>query len=254
MDRGEGDQGDGDALVVARSLRASVGLLAMEWLVAPSTFAASEAAGGPPGMAGYAVGRWGGLGDVPVDNVVGAAFFWEPSAVHRLWAEGCATTDPRDGARLWAGICAEWGEERLGDFAGAGRLGELLDTVVAAADPANAPLFVAWRDLTTAAPGPGRTFQLAQTMRELRFSRHCVAIQASGLTPLEAILAGPAPGSAAMFGWTGPFPDVGHLAERREHAEALTDRIHARDLDVLRAGERAELRELAKAARAHATG
>ena len=44
MDRGDGDQGDGDALVVARSLRASVGLLAMEWLVAPSTFAASEAA------------------------------------------------------------------------------------------------------------------------------------------------------------------------------------------------------------------
>ena len=28
-------------------------------------------------------------------------------------------------------------------------------------------------------PGPARTFQLAQAMRELRFSRHCVAVQAA---------------------------------------------------------------------------
>jgi hypothetical protein len=191
---------------------------------------------------------------VPVDNVVGAAFFWEPSTVRALWADGGTVVAPREGALIWAGICAEWGEQKLGDFEGAIRLGELLDTVVAAADPANAPLFVAWRELTTAPPGPGRTFQLAQTMRELRFSRHCVAVQATGLTPLEAILAGPAPGSAAMFGWTEPFPDVTALAPRREEAESLTDRLHARDLDVLSPDERAELRTLAKAARSHAAG
>ena len=40
--------------------------------------------------------------------------------------------------------------------------------------------------------GPSRTFQLAQTMRELRFGRHCVAVQAAGMGPLEAILSGPA--------------------------------------------------------------
>ena len=55
-----------------------------------------------------------------------------------------------------------------------------------------------------------------------------------------------------MFGWPRPYPDVSGLAEVREEAEALTDRLHAPDLDVLDDGERAELRELAKAARAHA--
>ena len=88
-------------------------------------------------------------------------------------------------------------------------------------------------------------------MRELRFSRHCVAVQAAGLGPLEAILAGPAAFSAKMFGWPEPYPDVGDLTEMREEIEAHTDRLHAADLDVLTDPERAELRDVAKAARAH---
>ena len=243
-----------DATAVARSLRASIGLLAMEWLTAPSTFEKGVAAGLPAGMPAYAVGRWGVLGDVPVDDVVGAAFFWEPATVRTLWNEGTAVVAPAEGARVWGRICAEWGEDRLGDFAVSTRLGELLDPVVDGAAADNAPLFVGWRQQVTAPAGPGRTFQLAQAMRELRFSRHCVAVQAAGLTPLEAILAGPAPGSAAMFGWPEPYPDVTGLAGIREEIEGHTDRLHARDLAVLGPDERAELRELAKAVRAHASG
>ena len=101
-------------------------------------------------------------------------------------------------------------------------------------------------------PGPARTFQLAQVMRELRFSRHAVAIQAAGIGPLEAILSGPAGAwNAKMFGWPEPYPDVADLVEAREAAEAATDQMHAADLDVLTDDERADLRDLAKAARAH---
>jgi hypothetical protein len=238
-----------DSVTVARSLRGSIGMLAMGWLTAPSTFTQGRDRGMPDGMAAYAVGRWGVLGDCPVDNVVGAAFFWHPDTVRELVATGRAAISPSAGGAIWADICAAWGEEHLAGFAGADRLGELLERVVVAAEPLNAPLFVGWRDAVTAPPGPGRTFQLAQAMRELRFSRHCVAVQAAGVGPLEAILAGPAPFSAAMFGWPEPYPEVGGLGGVREEIEAHTDRLHARDLDVLGAADRAELRELAKAAR-----
>ena len=103
-------------------------------------------------------------------------------------------------------------------------------------------------------PGPGRTFQLCQTMRELRFGRHAVAVQASGMTPLEAILSGPAgEWNAEFFGWPKPYPEVAELAEERDAIESHTDRLHAPDFETLTDDERAELRELAKAARGHAS-
>ena len=241
-----------DAITLARSFRGSIGMLAMDWLLAPSTIAAGAERGMPDGLASYAVGRWGALGDCPVDNVVGAAFFWDPATVRDLVAEGRRVIEPIEGARIWSDICAAWGDEHLAGFDGAERLGELLQRVVDHAAPVNAPLFVGWRDLVDAPAGPGRTFQLAQAMRELRFSRHCVAVQAAGITPLEAILAGPAAFSAKMFGHPEPYPDVGHLAGVREEIEADTDRLHGRDLELLSDPERAELRVLAKAARTHA--
>jgi len=227
-------------------------MLAMHWLMAESTMEEGARRGMPEGFPAYAVGRWGALGDCPVDNVVGAAFFWEEGMVRSLVTEGRAMIAPAEGAAIWADICAAWGNDHLGEFDGAVRLGELLQPVVDGADPANAPLFVGWRDLVNAPAGAGRTFQLAQAMRELRFSRHCVAVQAAGVSGLEAILAGPAAFSAKMFGHAEPFPDVSHLGAVRDEIEAHTDRLHARDLEVLSDSERAELRELAKAAREHA--
>ena len=145
------------------------------------------------------------------------------------------------------------GAEKLAGMEGVERLGEILEKVVASASPLGAPLFVGWRDMPRPADaGPARTFQLAQVMRELRFSRHAVAIQAAGIGPLEAILSGPAGAwNAKMFGWPEPYPDVADLVEAREAAEAATDQMHAADLDVLTDDERADLRDLAKAARAH---
>lgn len=243
-----------ETTAIARSMRGSVGMLAMDWLLAESTMTAAAERGMVEGMGAYAVGRFGVLGDCPVDNVVGAAFFWEPSKMRSMVAEGRAVTAPSDGARIFADICVEWGDERLGDFDGAVRMGELLERVVDAAHPFGAPTFVGWRDMgLPETPGGGRTFALAQTMRELRFARHCIAVQAAGMGPLEAILSGPAgEWNAELFGWSKPYPDVGDLAQARDEIESATDRLHAPDFECLTPDERGELRELAKAARAHA--
>ena len=228
-------------------------MLAMEWLMAPSTLEKAEARGMPSGQAAYAVGRLGVLGDCPPDNVVAAAFFWQPDHMRQMVAEGRAGIAPAEGAKIYAAICAEYGEEKLAGMDGVERLGELLERVVDAASPLGAPTFVGWRDQDRPAAGPARTFHLAQVMRELRFGRHTIAVQAAGMGPLEAILSGPAgEWNAEFFGWQRPYPDVSDLGEQREEIEAATDRLHAPDLDVLTDDERAELRGLAKAARGYA--
>ena len=244
-----------DSITVARSMRGSLGMLAMNWLLAPTTQKKAEEAGMGEGLRAYAVGRLGVLGNCPADNVVGAAFFWEPHYMKSMVEEGRATFDPIEGGKVWARICQEYGTEALADFDGAARLGELLERVVQHAEPQGVPTFVGWRDQQLPQEvGPAKTFQLAQCMRELRFWRHAIAVQSLGMGPLEAILSGPAgEWNAEFFGWPKPYPDVSHLESARDEIETLTDRLHAPDFECLNDDERAEVRDLSKAARMHAT-
>ena len=242
-----------ETTAIARSMRGSIGLLAMDWLMAPSTTTTAAERGLPPGTAGYAMGRLGVLGDCPPDNVVAAAFFWHPDTMRSAAIEGKAAISPAEAASVYRDICEAWGERALDGFDGSARLGELCERVVNHASPLGAPTFVGWRDQPLPAPGNGRTFQLCQTMRELRFGRHTVAVQAAGMSPLESILSGPAgEWNAEFFGWPKPYPDVSGLADRRNEIEDATDRLHAPDFECLTPDERAELRQLAKDARAHA--
>ena len=244
-----------DSKTVARSMRGSIGMLAMAWLMADSTKAIAAERGMGEGNGAYAIGRLGVLGDCPPDNVVAAAYFWEPGLMRSMVAEGRAAMSPSEGAAIYGEICQQWGAKHLDGMEGVERLGELLERVVDNADPHGAPTFVGWRDLPRPdSAGPAHTFLMAQTMRELRFGRHAVAVQAAGMGPLEAILSGPAgEWNAEFFGWPKPYPDVSDLADRREAIEARTDELHARDFELLTDDERAELRDLAKAARACAT-
>lgn len=244
-----------DALSLARSMRGSIGMLAMHWLMAASTTTKAVAAGMPADpLEAYSVGRFGGLGDCPVDNVVGAAFFWEPGFLREKVRAGRAVTAPKDGAAIFRRICQEWGAEHLDGFGGSGRLGGLAERVVRDASPLGAPTFVAWRDQPLPPEGPARTFQLCQTLRELGFARHCTAVQASGMSPLLAIMSGPTGAwNAKFFGWPAPYPDGAPFADARKAVEAAGNVLHAADFDTLAEAERDEFRDLAKAALAHAT-
>ena len=242
-----------DSLSLARGMRGSIGMLAMHWLMAPSTTTKAVAAGMPPGLPGYAIGRLGVLGDCPVDNVIGAAFFWEPEFLAEQVRKGREVMSSADGAVIFARICQGWGEDHLDGFEGSARLGELAEKVVNTASPLGAPMFAGWRAQDLPSPGPGRTMQLCQTMRELGFSRFCTAVQAARMSPLVAIMSGPTGAwNAEMFGWPQPYPDGEPMAEARNEVEAHANLLHADDFDVLTDDERAEFRQLAKAARDHA--
>ena len=239
---------------VAKSMRGSIGMLAMHWLLAPSTTEQAVEAGMPDGIAGYAVGRLGVLGDCPVDNVVAAAFFWNPTYLAEQTRTGRALLHPNEGAAIYAKICQKWGEDHLKGFDGIERLGELAERVVNNASPLGAPLFVGWRDQTLPEPGAGRTMQLCQTMRELGFSRFCSAMLGSQLSPLEAIMSGPTGvWNAELFGWEAPFPDGEPHQDLRKEIEVHANELHARDFEVLSPEEREEFVALCKQARNHAT-
>ncbi|MCP4227421.1 MAG: hypothetical protein GY773_29090, partial [Actinomycetia bacterium] len=232
-----------DSLSLARSMRGSVGMLAMHWLMAPSTNHKAKAEGMPEGIAGYTIGRLGVLGDCPVDNVVGAAFFWEPGYLETQTRAGRAVMSPAAGATVYARICQEWGTDHLDGFEGTVRLGELAQQVVDTASPLGAPMFVGWRDQPLPEPGPGRTMQLAQTLRELGFSRFCTAVLAAQMSPLEAIMSGPTGAwNAEMFGWPQPYPDGEPMSEARDEIEAHANHLHAADFEVLTDDERVEFR------------
>ncbi len=242
-----------DSLSLARNMRGSIGMLAMHWLMAPSTNAKAKAAGMPEGIAGYAIGRLGVLGDCPVDNVVGAAFFWQPDYLAAQTRAGRAAMSPSEGATIFTRICQEWGADHLDGFEGTLRLGELARRVVDAASPLGAPMFAGWRDQPLPDPGPQQTMQLAQTLRELGFSRFCTAVLAAQMSPLEAIMSGPTGAwNAEMFGWPQPFPDGEPIVEARTKIEEHANRLHATDFEVFTDEERTEFRELARAARNHA--
>ncbi|MDH3294856.1 MAG: hypothetical protein OER95_11115 [Acidimicrobiia bacterium] len=242
-----------DSRELAGRMRGSVGLLAMHWLMAPSTSRKATAAGMPGGLAAYAIGRLGVLGDCPIDNVVGAAYFWEPDFLTAQVKAGRAVMSPGEGAAIFARICQEWGEDHLDGFDGTRRLGELTEKVITEASPLGAPLFVGWRDQPLPEPGAGRTMQLCQTLRELGFSRFCVAVQAAGMSPLEAIMSGPTGAwNAEMFGWPEPYPDGAPLTDARNEIEADANRLHAADFEVFTGDERTEFRQLTRAARDHA--
>lgn len=240
------------ALDAAHALAGPVGDLGSRWMLHPDTLEPAKEVGYANGLLYYAAGRGGVLGDVDADVVTAAFGFFPASLVQQIWPAGIAVEGARAAARRYATACAAFGRARLAGVDGLERLAELAERVVAGADVAGLPLFAGWRAEPLPDDAPGRAYQLIHVLRELRGSVHIVAVVASGLSPLDAILTSPTggPEQAKLFGWPEPFADTSALAEQRAAAEALTDQLMARHLEVLDPDERGELVELVRSMRA----
>ncbi|MBJ7368047.1 MAG: hypothetical protein JHC65_06275, partial [Ilumatobacteraceae bacterium] len=132
------------------------------------------------------------------------------------------------GAQRFADACAAYGRKRLSDTADLDRFIELAEKVIAAVPISGHSLFVGWRVLPRPIDNAAHAYFLMHLLREWRGSAHIMAVAASGLTPVEAILtryfdSGEGVETATKFGWPPPFADVGHLVATRAAAEKLTD-------------------------------
>lgn len=198
---------------------------------------------GLSGWAFHVAGRAGALGDVRSETVAAVLGFIAPEAVADGWDGARRVADPTEIAAQNLVECCRWGVENLGGFARLARLVELAQRVVDAADPAGLPLFAAWRVMPVPDESPGaRAAQLLLLLREHRASAHVLAVRASGMTPMEALIAGPEGESGAIgYGWSPPYPPAGPLVRRALWAEAVADGITAGAYAVLTSVERVEL-------------
>jgi hypothetical protein len=206
---------------------------------------------GLTGWAFYVAGRAGALGDVGPDTVAAAMAFIAPEAVRDGWEAAGKVASPHAVAGYNLGECCRWGRENLEPFYGLPRLVELVERVVSEADPAGMPLFAAWRAMPVPETSLGaRAAVLLHLLREHRGGAHILAVRASGLSPLEAIVSGPdGEAGATAFGWQPPYPAFALLVRRRTWAEALTDRVAGEAYRTLGPAERRELVQLLEAAR-----
>lgn len=207
---------------------------------------------GLSGWAYYVAARAGALGDVRPDTVAAALGFIAPEAVADGWEAAAKMLAPSEVAARHLDECCRWGAEMFADFARLDRLLDLAQRVVLAADAAGLPLFAAWRAMPVPDDAPGaQAAILLHLMREHRAGAHVVAVRASGLTPLEAVIAGPDGETGAVaFGWQPPYPPAGPLIRRRLWAEAVTDSITGQSFAVLDTAERVELVGLIESLRA----
>ncbi|MFZ0323846.1 MAG: hypothetical protein WAN48_06910 [Actinomycetes bacterium] len=241
------------ARATAVAAKAPIGDLGGNWMTGPDEERATKDAG-LVGWQLYFLGRHGVLGDVDPDVVTSAAYFFPADVVRSQWQAARAVLSPDAAMRRYLAICHAWGERHLTGFAGADRLSDLAQQVADGADVAGLPLFAGWRAVAVPGTTPARCAHLMHVLREHRGACHGVAVVASGLSPLMAVLANQrGEDNAVEYGWQPPFPSVtAQDRQLRERVEVLTDDLVAPAYESVDRRERGLLLELLAAAHAHA--
>jgi helix-turn-helix protein len=190
---------------------------------------------GLTGWAFFVAGLGAALGDVPAEIVTASVGFISPDAVRDAWDSARRIRPIDEIAALNFAECRRWGREKLDGFGATPRLADLAAQAVASVDATGMPLFAAWRaaseamlaEPTDREKSPGATVAvLLHLLRHHRAAAHVLAVRAAGLTPLQAVVAGPDGESGAIaFGWQQPYPRPAPLLRRWLWAEAVTDRI-----------------------------
>ena len=198
------------------------------------------------GMAFYAAGRGGVLGDVDADVVAAAFVFFSPDTVRAGWDSSAKVAPRHEAAAAFAECCHEWGRSRLPDDLDAARLATLAGSIAAAASPAGAPVFAGWRALPVPTDAKAAAVHHMNSLRELRMAKHAVAVLAEGISAGDAVRMN-TPHMAPLFGWTEPLADDAPTADW-EAIEVKTNQLCAPIYLALTEDERAEFAALANAA------
>jgi hypothetical protein len=198
---------------------------------------------GLSGWAYHVSARAGALGDVRPETVAAAIGFIAPDAVIDGWESTAKASTPMEVASWHLHELCKWGIEQIGGFPRLNRLLELAGPVVEAVDHAALPLFAAWRAMPVPDQSAGaRAAVTLHLLHEHRLGVHLVAVRASGLTPLQAIIAGPEGETGAVaFGWQPPYPPAGPIVRRLMWADSVADALAGQAYAALEMTERIEL-------------
>ena len=227
------------------------------WMTGPMTDQLAADLGMRSGSDLWIVGRAGVLGDGDADVAAAGLAFLAPNRVRAAWESLPAGLTQRHVADAYATLCCQWGATELSRFdqSRMARLDELGRRIADAADGSIGTVFAGWR----AQPQPddvnARVALTMHVLRELRGAAHIVAIHSCGITPLDAVLASPAPRPrsgpvwAEHLGWTAPFNDAEGAREARAEAERLTSRMLVPIYGSIGEPELAEFAELIETTR-----
>ncbi len=235
--------------LVAAAMKRAVAEIDSAWSTSPKTLRRARLLE-LSGWAFYVAGRGGVLGDdTRAETVAAAIGVISPEAVRTGW-DAARKVGPTEVAACRLAECARWGDEHLSALPDLDRLVKLSATVVEAVDGAGLPLFSACRAMPAPDGGLGaQSAVFVHLMWEHRAGAQLVAARACGMTPVEAVIAGPEGEEEALaFGWRPPFPARIPLVRRHVYAEAVADRIVGQALAPLPVRERTELLALLKRA------
>jgi hypothetical protein len=229
-------------LETSQALADPIGFLGGRWMASKATYAYGDRFGFQ-GRTFYYLGRGGALGDVRPEVVSSAMAFFPYAYVEELWRQGRAIMDPTEALAHFSECNWTWGRQRLATAPELERTAELVAAAIDDIDASLLSLFAGWREAPRPDDPPALASHLMHVLREYRGGCHAVAIQAAGITPLEATIAGRFGVSGAQsIGWDGEMPEItDDIRERRTAAETLTDQLVARAFEPFDDAERDEL-------------
>ena len=227
------------------------------WMMAPSTVERGREIGLQTGNDFWICGRAGVLGECSAEVAQAGLAFIGLDGVRHSWNSLPTGLTHRSVAAAYAACCTDWGLKTLGEF-DPDRLA-VIDTLgrrIADAAPASLGLvFAGWRALPQPDDLLARVALTTQVLREMRGAAHINAVIASGITPLEAVLASPAvaPRTGAPWAehrhWKGPFRDPAEVVQERLQAERLTSKIMEPYFGVLSEAELEQFGEVVETTR-----
>lgn len=218
------------------------------WMLAETTGAYGLDLGFASSSHFWLVGRAGVLGACS-DEVAASALAFQPlDRVRAAWHGVPETLTHYEVSLRYRDVLARRGDEVLGNFdpETIESIDEMGRRVIDAAPAALGGIFAGWRQVALPGSDAGRAALTIHVLRELRGAAHVTAILASGLTPLEAVLAATdppprtGPAYAELMGFVGPFRDPEEYRHQRIEAEELTKSMLERYFAVLSPDELAQ--------------
>ena len=228
------------------------------WMMSPATDRyGAEVLGLDRPRQFWIVGRAGVMGSCTAEVAAAAIAFHALDHVREAWDNLPPGRTHLEVAEHYLGRIAAWGDEALAAFdAGRmARLDELGRRIIAAASPSLGGLFAGWRAMPVPDGVGARVALTTHVLRELRGAAHLNAVLATGLSPLDAILASTnapprtGPEYAERMGFVGPFRDPAEVRDARREAEATTAKMLEPCFGVLSPAELAEFGEIVETTR-----